>query len=135
MKIAFFDENCNITEQTVILSATQETVVEYDCSKKYQAVLLNYGDYAFIKVFLDPASIAFFRAHLHKISDTLTRTLIWKAFYDLVRDGKMASSEYVAFFVQCIPNEISEEIVSAQFAYLANVITDYTPIKHKSALK
>lgn len=113
MKVAFFDENCEITEETVVLSASSETTLQYDGSKQFKAVLLNYGDYSFIKVLLDPVSLEFFKLNLHKISDTLTRTLTWKAFYDMVRDGKLSTEEYVNIFTNCLKHETSEEIVSA----------------------
>lgn len=47
----------------------------------------------------------------------------------------MSSSEYVEIFVECMPLEISEEIMSAQFALLATVVKEYTPKVHRSAIK
>ncbi|EAS02835.3 peptidase M1 family aminopeptidase (macronuclear) [Tetrahymena thermophila SB210] len=135
MKVAFFDENCNITEQTVILKPAEKTTIEYDGSKNFKAVLLNYGDYAFIKTILDPVSLTFLQHNLHKISDVLTRTLIWKAFYDMARDGKISSEQYVDIFISCIKNEVSEEIVAPQFTYLSNIVSLFTPLKYKSILK
>lgn len=53
----------------------------------------------------------------------------------MVRDGKLSTEEYVNIFTNCLRHETSEEIVSAQFTYLANAIKDYTPSKYTSALK
>lgn len=53
MKIAFFDSEGTITTQDIVLLAQKETIVKYDGSKGYQAVMMNYEDEAFIKVLLD----------------------------------------------------------------------------------
>lgn len=89
-------------------------MLTYDASKSpYQAVLLNYGDWGFIKVLLDDISIEFFKNNLHKIDDVLTRSLIWRSFYDMVRDGKISSEEYIEFFIKVIPLEESDDIISS----------------------
>lgn len=86
----------------------------YDASKTpYQAVLLNYGDWGFIKVLLDDISIEFFKNNLHKINDVLTRTLIWRSFYDMVRDAKISSEEYIEFFMKAFSLEESDDIISS----------------------
>lgn len=85
-----------------MLNASSETTLQYDGSKQFKAVLLNYGDYAFIKVLLDPASLDFFKINLIRISDTLTRTLTWKAFYDMVwfyfKSKQLAKQLFFIFF-------------------------------------
>lgn len=114
LQVAFFDENANITAYPVLLNEAHETVLTYDASKtEFKAVLLNYGDWGFIKVLLDDVSIEFFKLNLHKVSDIVTRTLIWRAFFDMVRDGKLSSEEYIDIFINAIPNEKSDDIISA----------------------
>lgn len=73
--------------------------------------MLNYKDESFIKIILDHDSINFFKNNLHKVQDLLTRSLIWRAFYDMVRDGKLNSEEYFEIFINSIPKETSEEII------------------------
>lgn len=53
MKVAFYQKNGDTELYDVILDETPETVLTYDGSKNFQAVLLNFGDEAFIKVLLD----------------------------------------------------------------------------------
>ena len=74
--------------------------------------MLNYGDLSFIKILLDDTSIDFFKINLHKISDILTRSLIWRAFYDMVRDGKLSSEEYFDIFIYALPLEQSDDIIT-----------------------
>lgn len=114
LQVAFFDENANITVYPVLLNEAPETLLTYDGHKtEYKAVLLNYGDWGFIKVLLDDISIEFFKKNLHKVTDIVTRTLIWRAFFDMVRDGKLSSEEYIDIFINAIPHETSDDIISS----------------------
>lgn len=45
----------------------------------------------------------YFKDNLHKINDLLARTLIWRAFFDMVRDAILSSEEYIEFFIDAIP--------------------------------
>lgn len=53
MKVAFFDIEANIVTYSIILQKQPQTKLVYNGSKQFQAVFLNYGDDAFIKVKLD----------------------------------------------------------------------------------
>ena len=51
--MAFFDIDANVVTYNKILQKQPQTKLVYDGSKQFQAVFLNYGDEAFIKVKLD----------------------------------------------------------------------------------
>ena len=53
--------------------------------------MLNYEDHTFAKVILDTRSKIFFSENITKISDILTRTLLWRNFYDLVKSANISS--------------------------------------------
>lgn len=74
--------------------------------------MLNYEDLAFIKVLLDEKSLVFFKLNMHLIKDALTRVLIWKSLYYMVKDGKLSSEEYVDIFLLCIPKEENDDIIA-----------------------
>ena len=96
MKVAFLGENGALLEvKSVFIKAEKLTKITYDGSKKVQAVLLNYEDECFVKVSLDDRSLEFFKNNLDKISDILSRNLVWRALYDMVHDGKIASAELI----------------------------------------
>ena len=81
-------------------------MVPYKGANNYKAVLLNFEDHTFAKVLLDKASIDFFSSeNIVKIKDTLTRTLIWRSFFDMVKDGIISSIRYIDIFERNIPNE------------------------------
>lgn len=79
---------------------------------QYSAVLLNYQDEAFIKIAFDSHSVAFFKKNLNKISCELSRTLIWQAFYNMVRDGDLSAEEYIELFINQIALEKSDSLIS-----------------------
>lgn len=59
-------------------------MVEYEPSDKLSAVLVNHGDFSFLKVMLDAQSLDFFKENLNKIEDTLIKSLVYKCLYDMV---------------------------------------------------
>ncbi|KRX11163.1 hypothetical protein PPERSA_10930 [Pseudocohnilembus persalinus] len=134
MKVAFFKENGEIQHQDVILQPQEITEIQYDGSQNYKAVLLNYEDETFIKILLDQHSIEFFKKNLCKVQDLLTRTLIWRSFYDMVRDGKLNSEEYIDIFIQNISKEQSDEIIGSQFSFMTVALHSLTPKKFQEQL-
>lgn len=59
----------------------KETVVTYDGSKNYKAVLLNLDDLSFVKTNIDSVSLDFFGKNIDSIKDILSRSLIWDCFF------------------------------------------------------
>lgn len=129
MKIAFFTASGDVVEQEILVNNQAQTKINYDGSRGYKAILLNYGDYSFIKVLLDDVSADYFRQNLHNIKDTLTRQIIWRAFFDTARDGKISSEEYTDVIIENAPREVSDEILNTQLLYLASAVHNMTPNK------
>lgn len=61
--------------------------------------MLNYEDHGFAKIIFDTYSQQFFMKNLLKIDDILTRTYIWRNFYDMVSDALIPSTKYIDLFV------------------------------------
>lgn len=79
-----------------LVKAEPKNYVKYNGSNKYKALLLNYEDHTFAKVIIDKDSLNFFSSgNLVKIKDTLTRTMIWRSFFDMVKDGIISSLRYI----------------------------------------
>jgi hypothetical protein len=97
-------------------------------------VLLNYEDESFVKVLLDQNSLEYFRANLHLVNDPLTRQIIWRSFFDVVRDAKISSEEYVDIVLENIPKEASDDIIQTQVVYLHMAIESMTPRKYFARL-
>ena len=56
---------------------------------KGKAVVLNHQDLSFAKIRIDATSRQFLSTNLKNIEDILLRSLIWKNFYEMVKDGDM----------------------------------------------
>lgn len=98
IKIAFFKEDCTYDVIEAFIKPEKVTEIRFNASNKYKAVLLNFDDHTFAKVVIDSKSLNFFSSNMVKISDTLTRTLCWRSFFDMVKDGIIPSTRYIEIF-------------------------------------
>jgi aminopeptidase N len=54
----------------------------------------NEGDYDFVRVRLDPASLAAIRARIGRLEDPLLRQQVWHSLFEMVVDGELAARDY-----------------------------------------
>ena len=73
--------------------------------------LVNDGDLTYAKVRLDEESLECAMSHLAGIDDALTRTLVWAAAWDMVRDGELASRRYLELFVENVHAEDDSSVL------------------------
>ena len=59
-------------------------------------MLLNDGDYTFVKIRLDENSAKTSATGLRDIEDGVARALIWGASWDMTRDAEMSASDYLS---------------------------------------
>ena len=62
-------------------------------------LLLNDDDLTFARIALDDASLATATAHLSAFVDPMPRGLVWAAAWDMLRDGLLPASTFVALVV------------------------------------
>ena len=58
-------------------------------------MLLNDGDYTFVKIRLDERSAKTSATGLRDIEDSVSRALIWGAAWDMTRDAEMSTTDYL----------------------------------------
>jgi aminopeptidase N len=58
-------------------------------------MLLNDGDYTFVKIRLDEKSAKTSATGLRDIEDSVSRALIWGAAWDMTRDAEMSTTDYL----------------------------------------
>ncbi len=58
-------------------------------------LLLNDGDYTFVKIRLDESSAKTSATGLRDIEDSVSRALIWGAAWDMTRDAEMSTIDYL----------------------------------------
>ena len=90
-------------------------------------VFPNYGDHAYAKVSLDPASVDFVRSNLDKVEDALLRELLWMSLWEMVRDGELRSTEYLAIGRSELPDEPDLDILNTVLERSALIINRYVP--------
>ena len=90
-------------------------------------VFPNYGDHAYAKVALDPASVDFVRTKLDRVDDHLLRELLWMSLWEMVRDRQLRSSEYLAIGRGRLPLEPDLDILDVVLDRSALTIARYIP--------
>lgn len=69
-------------------------------------ILLNDGDYTFVKIRLDENSAKTSATGLRDIEDGVARALIWGASWDMTRDAEMSASDYLSMVLNTDLGEI-----------------------------
>ena len=134
IKVALFRENLEIDVLETLVLPKSETVLAYDGCKGYKAILLNFEDHTFAKNIIDPASLSFFIKNINSIRDLLSRTLIWRSFFEMIKDAKMTSHQFVDVVTGSLAQESSDSIFERQFDFVHTSINHYTPLKERAPL-
>eukprot|EP00331_Platyophrya_macrostoma_P021169 CAMPEP_0176469934 /NCGR_PEP_ID=MMETSP0127-20121128/40167_1 /TAXON_ID=938130 /ORGANISM="Platyophrya macrostoma, Strain WH" /LENGTH=863 /DNA_ID=CAMNT_0017864155 /DNA_START=190 /DNA_END=2781 /DNA_ORIENTATION=+ len=135
MKVAFFNEQGMIYDRIDVVVPDKESVeVTYDGSENPKAILLNFQDEAYAKIKIDENSKKFFMKHLSEIPDEFTRALIWRTFFDMVRDGNMSSLDLVELGGKALLTEKGDSLLNSIFGYLTGAIENFTPLKLRKFL-
>lgn len=97
-------------------------------------VVLNDGDASYAKVRLDTTSWDTAVRSLSGIPDPLTRTVVWNAARDMVRDGELAPAAYLEAARAHLPRETDLAVVQGVLAFAATQLADrYLPADERPA--
>ena len=88
-------------------------------------VLVNDEDLAYAKVRLDAESFAVATEHLHQFSDSLPRTLVWGAAWDMTRDGEVPARDFIELVLGNIAHETDSSVVLVLLRQLATTLDLY----------
>ncbi|MBB3062141.1 aminopeptidase N [Microbulbifer rhizosphaerae] len=96
-----------------------------------QILYPNEGDWAFVKVNLDPVSVEQASQHINDIDSAFTRLMLWQSLYDSVYDAKLPLDQYVQFALDNAGPETDINVVrlvsghlTTAYAYLNQVAID-----------
>ncbi len=94
-------------------------------------VYANHGDWDYVRVRLDAATIASLDGRIHTIDDSLARLMLWQSVWDAVLDARMSVTDYVTFALANLDRETNEaairQVVGAlrsSSGYIAEIVTD-----------
>lgn len=109
-----------------------QTIIPLDHS--YEAVLLNYNDYAFLKVIIDSKSLLFLRNRFHLIQGVLNKKVLVRAFFEMVKDAKLTVEEYMDFIEENKDLDLEEEVLASLFLDVSQAIANYSPLEKLGVL-
>ncbi len=87
----------------------------------------NHEDHDYAKVMLDPVSLAFARERLEEVEDPFIRQLVWTSLWDMVRDARLRSTEYLAMVRRHAPSEADVTLLDAVLEQAIPVLARYVP--------
>ena len=88
-------------------------------------VLVNDDDLAYAKVRLDPRSLRTAVSHLRGFDDTLPRSLVWSATWDMTRDAEWSASQFAALVLGNISAESDSSVNLVLLRQLASAVDLY----------
>ncbi len=84
---------------------------------------------------LDGKSQVFFKENLKKIKNPLTRALVWRSFWEMVRDGKCSFKDFVQTAVNNLEFEDYSTVNRLVFQWLNGGVSIYSPFKDRINLR
>ena len=137
LDIGLFDENMKLTEiKKIIINANNETVLTVPVGMdEPEIIFINVNYWTFTKTILDAKSIKATEKKLHLIDNELTRSMIYRSLYDMVKDQKIKPHVYLDVVVNNLKYEISVDVVSQQLSFSQNIVSHFLSEKVKDSYK
>lgn len=108
MNVGLFYRAKNKLELKKEIPVTYQVKTEVDDAKNLNCpdlVILNVGDYDYVKTQFDAKSLSSIKADLSLVNDSLTRSQIWGSLWSMVRDAKFSPADYL----ELIPLQLAKE--------------------------
>jgi aminopeptidase N len=113
------------------IDGPRTTVPEMVGRTRPSLVLVNDDDLAYAKVRLDAASLSVATEHLHAFGESLPRTLVWGAAWDMTRDGEWPARRFVDLVLANIAHETDSSVVLVLLRQLATALDLYVAPEHR----
>jgi aminopeptidase N len=128
-------ENITLRKSVELDVAGDKTVVvQLSGEKVADLLLINDRDLSYAKIRFDQRSITTLKAHLGKISDSLTRALCWSAAWDMLRDAEISATDFIEIALTGLSGEDDIATVTTIGSQLATAVEIYSaPTKRDSA--
>ena len=97
-------------------------------------VLLNDDDLAYAKIRLDERSLATAVSHLRGFTDSLPRSLVWAAAWDMTRDAEWAASDFADLVLGNVDAETDSTVVLVLLRQLATTVDLYVAPERRPAV-
>lgn len=123
-----FDENLKSVKKCKIqVKAQGQTLITEFNGLAFHAVILNVEDWGYCKARIDSHSFRLLKTKLINIEDPLTRQLVYRALWDMVRDIQMSAAEFVEFVIEQFPLETDSGIANYSLEIANAALFNYIP--------
>jgi aminopeptidase N len=129
--IEVFDSDLiSLRKEAVMIQNTEYTELHQFNGLKVSCVILNVSDWGYCKVVLDDLSLNTLKRHLSKLPEGLTRQLVWRSLFDMVRDIKISGVEFLESAIHLLPLEQDSNIVNYVLEISSAALYNYVPEGH-----
>ncbi|MDN5791334.1 MAG: ERAP1-like C-terminal domain-containing protein, partial [Micrococcales bacterium] len=97
-------------------------------------LLLNDDDLAYAKIRLDARSLEAALTHPRGFRDSLPRSLVLGATWDMTRDAEMSASDFVRFVLDSLPGESDSTLLRVLLGQAQTAARLYTAAQHRHAI-
>ncbi|WP_256839597.1 aminopeptidase N [Ornithinimicrobium faecis] len=97
-------------------------------------LLVNDDDLAYAKIRLDEMSLATALAQPRALVESLPRSLVLAAAWDMTRDGEMAATDYIRLGVEALAVETESTLLRVLIQQVSAAALTYTAPTHRQAL-
>jgi aminopeptidase N len=98
-------------------------------------LLVNDDDLAYCKIRLDDASMATAVEHLAHFADSLPRTLVWGAAWDMCRDAELGARSFVDLVLNNIASVDDPSVAQTLLRQLSSTLMLYVAPEHRAATR
>jgi aminopeptidase N len=96
-------------------------------------LLVNDDDLAYAKIRLDPRSMTTAVTHLADFADSLPRTLVWGAAWDMARDAELPARDFADLVLNNIASVDDPSVAQTLLRQLASTLAFYVAPEHRVA--
>jgi aminopeptidase N len=96
-------------------------------------LLVNDDDLAYAKIRLDAGSMATAVEHLAHFEDSLARTLVWGAAWDMTRDGELGPRAFIDLVLTNIASVDDPSVAQTLLRQLSSTVQFYVAGEHRAA--
>jgi aminopeptidase N len=97
-------------------------------------LLLNDDDLAYAKIRLDGRSLATAVGHLRQVADSLPRSMVWAAAWDMTRDAEWSASQFLDLVMANVGAETDSTVVLVLLRQLATTLDLYVAPERRPAV-
>ena len=113
-------------ETTVVRAAAGKRAPDF--------VFANGSDQAYGLFILDARSSQWLLGRIGQVRDPFLRAMLWGAQWDLVRDARLAPTEFIASATRELPNEPDEQIAAGVLGRLSRAVSAYLSDAQREAI-